>query len=88
MPFSLKEILRDPLLFSGTLRTNLDPFNVYADDKLWDALRRAHLVGVDHGEKHHEHGEHEERFTLDMAIDEEGNNLSVGREYTISSFLR
>lgn len=69
------------MLFSGTLRSNLDPFNVYPDHKLWDALRRAHLVGpADHDEKHHDHGSHEERFTLDMVIEEEGNNLSVGRK--------
>lgn len=33
-----------PLLFSGTIRTNLDPFNKYDDARLWDALRRAYLV--------------------------------------------
>ncbi|KAF8530143.1 ABC protein [Hysterangium stoloniferum] len=37
-------IPQEPLLFSGTIRTNLDPFSVYDDAQLWDALRRAHLV--------------------------------------------
>jgi len=32
------------LLFSGTIRSNLDPFNKYDDVRLWDALRRAYLV--------------------------------------------
>jgi ATP-binding cassette subfamily C (CFTR/MRP) protein 1 len=76
----MRYIIRDPLLFSGTLRSNLDPFNLYPDHKLWDALRRAHLVGAEVDEKNVEKGEHEERFALDMAIEEEGNNLSVGRE--------
>ncbi|KAF8509514.1 ABC protein [Hysterangium stoloniferum] len=37
-------IPQEPLLFSGTIRTNLDPFSVYDDAQLWDALRRAYLV--------------------------------------------
>lgn len=32
------------MLFSGTIRSNLDPFNIYDDARLWDALRRAYLV--------------------------------------------
>ncbi|CAD6978418.1 hypothetical protein A4X06_0g7491 [Tilletia controversa] len=35
---------QDPLLFSGTIRSNLDPFSQYEDQRLWDALRRAQLV--------------------------------------------
>ncbi|KAK0545187.1 hypothetical protein OC846_005775 [Tilletia horrida] len=35
---------QDPLLFSGTIRSNLDPFSQYDDQRLWDALRRAELV--------------------------------------------
>ncbi len=30
---------------SGTLRSNLDPFGLHDDARLWDALRRSHLVG-------------------------------------------
>ena len=37
-------IPQDALLFEGTLRTNLDPFNVHSDAELWDALRRSYLV--------------------------------------------
>jgi ATP-binding cassette, subfamily C (CFTR/MRP), member 1 len=32
------------LLFSGTIRSNLDPFNLYDDARLWDALERSCLV--------------------------------------------
>ena len=35
------------MLFSGTIRSNLDPFNLYDDARLWDALRRAYLVDGD-----------------------------------------
>jgi len=31
------------VLFSGTLRMNLDPTNEYADEKLWSALELANL---------------------------------------------
>ncbi|KAJ2658560.1 hypothetical protein IWW48_003965 [Coemansia sp. RSA 1200] len=37
-------ILQDPVLFNGTIRFNLDPFNEHSDEVLWDALRRTHLV--------------------------------------------
>ncbi|KAJ1947623.1 hypothetical protein GGF37_000206, partial [Kickxella alabastrina] len=38
-------IPQDPILFTGTIRSNLDPFNEHGDDELWLALRRAHLLG-------------------------------------------
>lgn len=31
-------IPQDPVLFSGTLRRNLDPFSEYTDHNLWEAL--------------------------------------------------
>ncbi|KAG0311608.1 hypothetical protein BGZ99_010061 [Dissophora globulifera] len=39
----LSIIPQDPILFSGTIRENLDPFCEVADEKLWTALERAHL---------------------------------------------
>ena len=36
-------IAQDPTLFSGTLRYNLDPFNEFCDDDLWNALEKAHI---------------------------------------------
>lgn len=35
--------LQDPVLFSGSLRINLDPFNKHTDEELWNALEVAHL---------------------------------------------
>lgn len=40
----LSIIPQEALLFSGTVRSNLDPFSQHDDAQLWDALRRAHLV--------------------------------------------
>ncbi|KNC96889.1 uncharacterized protein SPPG_07717 [Spizellomyces punctatus DAOM BR117] len=37
-------IPQDPILFTGTVRSNLDPFSEHTDLQLWTALRRAHLL--------------------------------------------
>ncbi|CAH1101572.1 unnamed protein product [Psylliodes chrysocephalus] len=36
-------IPQDPVLFSGTLRYNLDPFDEYSDEKLYNALQEVEL---------------------------------------------
>ncbi|KAG0706857.1 Multidrug resistance-associated protein 1 [Chionoecetes opilio] len=66
-------IPQDPVLFSGTLRMNLDPFNLYSDEKVWSALEHAHMkefvstlsAGLQH------------------AISEGGDNLSVGQRQLV-----
>ncbi|XP_015785719.1 multidrug resistance-associated protein 1 [Tetranychus urticae] len=62
-------IPQDPVLFGGKLRFNLDPFNIYSDNEIWDALSHAHLKDFvsNTGEG------------LDYSIAEEGKNLSVGQ---------
>lgn len=37
-------IPQDPVLFSGSLRSNLDPFSEHSDSELYDALERTHLM--------------------------------------------
>ncbi|KAJ8967485.1 hypothetical protein NQ314_002799 [Rhamnusium bicolor] len=66
-------IPQDAVLFSGTLRMNLDPFNTHSDDEVWRSLEHAHLQefvkGLPAG-LHHE-------------ISEGGDNLSVGQRQLI-----
>ena len=38
-------IPQDAVLFSGSLRFNLDPFNEHEDIELWSILARVHLLG-------------------------------------------
>ncbi|KAF5894746.1 multidrug resistance-associated protein 1-like [Clarias magur] len=60
-------IPQDPVLFSGSLRMNLDPFRKYSDDEVWNALELAHL-------KSFVSGLHDK---LDHKCSEGGENLRV-----------
>ena len=66
-------IPQDPVLFSGTLRTNLDPFDLYDDAKLYDAMKRACILDTPRSDSS---AVAMKRFTLDTIIEDEGLNLS------------
>lgn len=36
-------IPQEPVIFSGSLRMNLDPFDTHSDEELWAALEQVHL---------------------------------------------
>ncbi|KAJ3634109.1 hypothetical protein MTP99_011017 [Tenebrio molitor] len=62
-------IPQEPVLFSGTLRKNLDPFDEYQDDQLWNALDEVNLKSV----------VSELPSGLSSAMSEGGSNFSVGQ---------
>ncbi|KAH8831323.1 P-loop containing nucleoside triphosphate hydrolase protein [Flagelloscypha sp. PMI_526] len=78
---ALAIIPQDAPLFSGTVRSNLDPFNIHDDATLWDALRRAYLVETTKTESDEARNE---KFHLDFPIEDEGSNLSIGQRSLLS----
>ena len=65
----LTVIPQQSVLFSGTLRYNLDPFDHYSDEACWKVLEDVQLK---HFVNDHSDG-------LLMSIAESGNNLSAGQ---------
>ncbi|KAL2611008.1 hypothetical protein R1flu_022700 [Riccia fluitans] len=63
-----------PVLFSGTIRFNLDPFSEHNDASLWEALDRAHLKDV----------VRRDALGLDAQVYEGGENFSVGQRQLLS----
>ncbi|XP_061450655.1 ATP-binding cassette sub-family C member 12-like [Rhineura floridana] len=64
----LSVIPQDPVLFVGTVRYNLDPFNDHTDDQIWQALHRTFMKGT----------VSKLPGKLEAAVVENGENFSVG----------
>uniref|UniRef100_A0A1B6INU6 ABC transmembrane type-1 domain-containing protein n=2 Tax=Homalodisca liturata TaxID=320908 RepID=A0A1B6INU6_9HEMI len=67
-------IPQDPVLFSGTLRTNLDPFHRYSDPELYTVLHEIKL---------NENIKRSEMLHLDTQVTEGGGNFSVGQRQLV-----
>ncbi|KAH9184931.1 hypothetical protein AeNC1_013095 [Aphanomyces euteiches] len=66
---ALTIIPQDPVLFSGSLRFNLDPADTLSDADLWTVLQQVHLKDV--------------IPSLEFEISEMGSNLSVGQRQLV-----
>uniref|UniRef100_A0A8C1NLS6 Multidrug resistance-associated protein 1 n=1 Tax=Cyprinus carpio TaxID=7962 RepID=A0A8C1NLS6_CYPCA len=66
-------IPQDPVLFSGSLRMNLDPFDGYTDEEVWRALELAHLKNFVSGLPD----------KLNHECSEGGENLSLGQRQLV-----
>lgn len=85
----LSMIPQDPVLFQGTIRSNLDPFNEYPDDLLWDALRRSGLIKADEIARakqitEPQSGNELHKFHLKQVVTQDGGNLSLGERQLIA----
>ena len=69
---SIAIIPQDPVVFGGTLRRNLDPFNEHEDEELWQCLERVDLKQAIDPEK-----------GLNMVVSEGGDNWSTGQRQLI-----
>jgi len=65
----LSIIPQDPTLFTGTVRSNLDPFNEHSDLDIWNVLQSVHLNEAIEALDH----------KLDSPVAEFGENFSVGQ---------
>ena len=61
----LSIIPQEPMLFSATLRDNLDPFHEFDDAALWSALQDVEL--------------NKAFVSMDQPVDQSGSNLSAGQ---------
>uniref|UniRef100_A0A667X8H9 Si:ch211-221f10.2 n=1 Tax=Myripristis murdjan TaxID=586833 RepID=A0A667X8H9_9TELE len=61
-------IPQEPVLFIGTIRTNLDPWDQYTDAQIWEALEKTHIKELVSQLPH----------SLQSEVTENGENFSVG----------
>ncbi|TRY93238.1 hypothetical protein DNTS_014375 [Danionella cerebrum] len=66
-------IPQDPVLFSGSLRMNLDPFDGFTDEEVWRSLELAHLKSFVSGLPD----------KLNHECSEGGENLSLGQRQLV-----
>ena len=66
-------IPQDPVLFQGTVRYNIDPFDNHTDEEVWRAIEEANLKEKVSGENRQ----------LEMVVEADGENFLVGEKQLI-----
>lgn len=69
----LSIIPQDPVMFEGTLRSNIDPLSEYSDEQIWEALDSCHL-----GDEVRKN-----ELKLDSTVTENGENWSAGQRQLV-----
>ena len=69
---SMTIIPQDPCLFEGTLKYNIDPFNINSDEEIIKILKE---IGFEYKE--------DDKKILNKLIEQNGNNLSVGEKQLV-----
>nr|CAI5851682.1 unnamed protein product [Callosobruchus analis] len=62
-------IPQDPILFSGTIRENIDPYKTYPDSRIWETISKVKIKDI--------------IPNLDMMIQDNGSNFSAGQKQLI-----
>ncbi|KAG0192612.1 hypothetical protein DFQ28_008488 [Apophysomyces sp. BC1034] len=77
---NLTIIPQDPIMFTGTLRSNVDPFDRFSDDEIFIALRCVHLLPSTEDDDAEFLGENTNIFqNLESPVSEGGKNFSQGQ---------
>lgn len=76
-------IPQEPHLFSGSLRYNLDPFSIYSDEDIFNALQQAHIAYILDRDSSANRSI-PLRVKLDMVVEEKGSNFSIGEKQLLS----
>ncbi len=66
---SIAIIPQDPILFTGSIRSNLDRYSEHTDSEIWEALRRVNMSEIVKGLKD----------GLAFSVQENGTNFSQGQ---------
>lgn len=83
----LSIIPQDSVLFDGTVRKNLDPFNEKTDEQLWSVLRRTNIIDaaeIEQVKAQKSDDKNLHRFHLDRVVENEGANFSLGERQLVS----
>lgn len=85
---SITMVPQDPTLFSGTIRSNLDPFGVHTDSEIFAALKRVQLINEEPDVAAPVAGDDatvNKNIFLDLSspVAESGNNLSQGQRQLV-----